>query len=168
MPQLCSCTSVLLHKTWRGLQSRELSQAKQPTSTGASEERLWVKWAQFPRNRSAESYCQSTSPYTSVFICIISLFPCHSHSPVLLIQWISWFVEVHSSPPTSIPLSSLRGSLGRGRGGGAGGGILCLLPQEELLEDWVHLATYVLWDEINDDERGNETKLSLFSAPSSE
>lgn len=88
----------------------------------------------------------------------------------LPVQWICSFEGPCSSPSASIPLPFPLGSLGRGRGGGGGGGIRHSLPQEELLEDRVHLATDLLWDEINNGgerERKKRQNSPLFSAPTS-
>lgn len=96
--------------------------------------------------KCAESYRQNTSPYTSIFICIIS--PSYLLLPVLLVQCICCFEESCAFTPASIPSPSLLGSLDRGRGGG-GRGILHCLPWEELLENWIHTATDLLQDRNN-------------------
>lgn len=128
-----------------------------PDQSWGPPEKWLGQWSQFSRNRCAESYCQSTSPYTSVFISIISLFLGHL-MPVLSVQWICCFEKTCSSPPAYILPPFPLGNLGRGRGGG-GGGILHSLPHEELLEDRVHLATNLLRDSINNgDERENKDK----------
>lgn len=87
---------------------------------------------------------------------VLSLFYIHLLLPVLSFQWICCSEEPRISSPAAVPLPFLLGTLGRGRGGGGGGGILQCLPWKKLNEDRVHLATNLLWDEMNREMKKTE------------
>lgn len=141
IPWICSHTRDLLHRTrMRGPLSQEPCCGRRPASVKGT---IGSAISVFLKQLCWQLLSAHINPHLRFYIISLS-FLCQL-MPVLSVQWMCCFEEPCSFPFASTLLPFLLGSLAR-QGGGGGGGILQCLPWEKLLEDWVHLATDLLWE----------------------